>query len=101
MAESLCRISAKTRPDKFGVVDAKLIDVDRIRHVFRNESQGSVHYILICDVPASAQAEFVKIVPWLEKNARFSLVVVPCEIQLGLASDQSGHKRALSRKKRI
>jgi hypothetical protein len=42
----------------------------------------------------SEQAAFEKIVPWLEENARFSLVVLPCEIQLALTSDQGGNKKS-------
>lgn len=64
------------------------IAVDRIRHVFQNESQKDVKYVLVCDVPSSEQAAFEKILPWLEENARFSLIVVPSEIQLRLTSDR-------------
>jgi hypothetical protein len=61
--------------------------VDQIRHVFQNESQRDVKYVLVCEVPMSERAAFEKILPWLEKNARFSLVVAPCEVQLRLTSD--------------
>lgn len=65
--------------------------MDRVRHVFQNESQKDVKYVLVCDVPKSEQATFEKILPWLEKNARFSLIVVPSEIKIRL----TGHKKGL------
>ena len=65
------------------------IDVDRIRHVFQNESQKDVNYVLVCDIPMSERAAFEKILPWLEKNARFSLIVMPSEIRLRPTSDRN------------
>jgi hypothetical protein len=57
------------------------------RYIFQNEAEKGVRYIVECETSATTKNEaWEKFRPWAEEHARFSPILVPCDVYLKLTS---------------